>query len=342
MIAIAAGIEISEENMEYVSEHWARPYAEALLDNGDRQIQRFSLDKEVPRKVAIRSLLQAFGVKFVYNAEPYENQPFTDMPLPTIYDFDGYIYTAYDLGIVKGVSEGIVNPDEALTRAEIVTLIERALMIDDWTIPQPECLENLKITFIGETNKLFYNEIALALYKFPDNFLKEFSEKGGEIVITNESPNVYGNFKTNVSGLCFPSNGKIIIFTNGRIPSPLFSIQEVLRHEMGHYMFYRVLSSIDRNEITRIFNEGIEPQNLSEILHSNYCTTSVDEFFAEMVEYSLSFRVISSKNRNNDVIESLKIIQNYIPMELYKKEEIIQADKIEIKEYVEENKEIEK
>ena len=75
-------MEVSKRNMEYASEHWARPYAETLLNNGSKEIQRYNLDDEIPRKIAIKTLLEAFGVKFTFNSEVYRNQPFTDMPLP--------------------------------------------------------------------------------------------------------------------------------------------------------------------------------------------------------------------------------------------------------------------
>lgn len=316
MLVNAADIQVSKRNMEYSSEHWARPYAEALLNNGSKEIRRSNLDDEVSRKVAIKVLLETFGVKFTFNSRVYKNQPFIDMPLPDIYNYDGYIYAAHYFGIAKGFSNKTIKPDEALTRAEIVTLIERALTVDDWMLPEPERIENINIGLIGNINKNYYDKVFITLDKFPLSLLKDFSEDGGEIIITDEKPkDIFGEVTNDVAGNYSPNDNKIIIYANSPVFSSESRFEDTLEHEIGHYLFFNILSNYDKEVIREIFNEGIEPENLSKILNDKYCTTSVEEFFAEIIDYILSFENIKNNNEKILIEKSLKIIEKYIPIE---------------------------
>ena len=311
MVAVASGLEIKNDRTDI---HWAYPYADALKRNGDFNVISFKdgLERTISRKEAIRTLMLAFGINETVDSRFYDNVPFSDMPNPTIWSYDGHIMNAYLLGIVSGY-DGKVYPEQPISRAEAVAIIERALSVENWTIPEADILRKVNVTYIGQYSLTFKNSLCAGLAKFPQYVLDEFFKDGGEIIITNEDPSVYyhGNTRSELGGLYIPQTNQIILFTHGKAASLFFDITGSLIHEMGHYMYYNILENADKNEIKKIFREGIEPKELTKLLYSDYCETNVDEFWAELICYTVSNRMFSG---SGEISKSLAIAEKYFEM----------------------------
>ena len=71
------------------------------------------------------------------------------------------------------------------------------------------------------------------------------------------------------------------------------------------------MENADKNEIKKIFREGIEPKELTKILYSDYCETNVDEFWAELICYTVSNRMFSG---SGEISKSLAIAEKYFEM----------------------------
>ena len=308
MTAVATGLEIPTENN---GGHWALPYAHAILKVGDNNAITYAkkLNDTITRKEAIRTLMIALRINEVVDSKFYEIQPFNDMPKHNVWAYDGHIMNAYHLGIVMGYNNK-VNPDSYITRAEAVAIIERALALENKTLPQPNVLKDIKITYIGKHAKTFKNDLCVALSKFPQTVIDEFLKDNGEIIITDEHSSKYynGPVKSEISGLYYPNKNRIILFTNGNISSLTFGVSSTLVHEMGHYMYFEMLSNEDKQEITRIFNEGKEPDVLAKLLYHPYCKESVNEFWAELVTYITSN---SANSHESNIPQSFAIAKKY-------------------------------
>lgn len=308
MAATAAGLKIPEEKN---NKHWASPYASAIRYFGDGNAVTIhsQLDNKIARKDAIRSLMIAFGVKETVNSKYYSYIPFSDMPSRNIWELDGHIMNAYHLGIVNGWN-GMIFPDDTITRAEAVAIIERALAVEDWTIPEPDILNKLNIRYIGKYATTFKDSICSAVSKFPQYIIDGFIEKGGTVIITDENPTKYynGNFKSEVSGMYMPGTNDVIGFTYGNAQTLLFDVTGTLVHEFGHYVYHEVLSNEDREEINNIFKDGKEPKELTKILYSDYCETNAGEFFAELVSYVLSNKMFAGEG---EIPRSQAIAEKY-------------------------------
>ena len=309
MIAVAFGIEVPE--ME--ATHWAAPYARALYMDGNKNIETYPgyFNMEINRKDAIRNLVFAAGD--IHSAIPskyFDIETFKDMPISTIWDYDGYILIAQINGVINGDENGFVNPDKTLTRAEAVTLIERALAVDEWEIREPDVLKGLEVQYIGKYSNTFKESLCSALDKFSRELVEKFIADGGKIIVTDEDyEKYYGQrITTDISGLYQSHNKTIVLFTNGRAASLFFDVTGTLVHEFGHYLYYEILNTVDKNNINRIFKEGIEPAKLAEATNDNYCLKDVDEYWAELVSYQVSSKMWGRA----DIPESLAILEKYV------------------------------
>lgn len=289
MLCRAAGVDLSKGSND---SHWAYIYASALYKQGNRDIQCYDLDSVIDRKHCIRDLLYVLGVESSVGLEYYESVPFSDLERignPFIC-YDGYIIDAYNLGLIKGYSDGSVRPDSTITRAEAVALIERALSLkeEDFDVLGPDIIKGLSIEYRGDVSKGYYPDIVSAISEFPKSVIDKFKLDGGKIVITDESPSlIYGADIYGAAGMYDGDEVIVYGFNNGSRHSFAFTLTESLVHELGHYMYFEVLSNEDRQEITRIFNEGLEVEELKVLLEDPYCASSEYEFFAELVQYVL-------------------------------------------------------
>ena len=308
MTAVATGLNIPTENNEG---HWALPYAHAIFSAGDNNAITYAqkLNNTITRKEAIRTLMIAIGINEVVDSKFYETQPFYDMPKHNVWAYDGHIMNAYHIGIVMGYNNK-VNPDSYITRAEAVAIIERALALENKNLPQPNILKDIKITYIGKYAKTFKNDLCVALSKFPQTVIDEFLKDNGEIIVTDEHSSKYynGPVKSEISGLYYPNRNQIVLFTNGNSASLTFGVSSTLAHEIGHYMHFEMLSNEDKQEITRIFNEGKEPDILAKLLYHSYCKESVNEFWAELVTYITSSNINSCES---NIPQSFAIAKKY-------------------------------
>lgn len=316
MIAEAFNVEVEEMENPL---HWVLPYARALFANGDKSVETNPIwyDAKITRKEAIRNVVYVAGnVRSVISADYYNEQVFNDMPNPTIFNYDGYIMVAKNAGVVVGDEKGNVNPDEKITRAEAVAIIERALQAENWDVGEPDVLKGLDIKYSGKYAETFKESLCAAIVKYPKELIDGFIKNGGKIVVTDENPDNYYVTDSEISGLYMPNGNKIVLFTNGQSASAFFDLTGTLVHELGHYIYHEVVSAADKREINRIFKEGIEPKNLSEMTFDNYGEKNVDEFFAELVCYQLSSKLTY---KEGDISQSLAIVGKYVPEYIYTK-----------------------
>lgn len=309
MIATAFNIEIPE--MEQT--HWAAPYARALYRDGNRNIQTYPgyFDVGIKRKDAIRNLVFAAGdIRTVFSSKYFDIETFEDMPLPTIWHYDGYILIAQINGIVSGDENGLLNPENTLTRAEAVTLIERALAVEDWVVKEPDILNKLNIKYIGNYAETFKESLYVGLDKFSDEIIDKFIKDNGKIIITDENyEKYYGRkSKAEVSGLYQPDTNTIVLFTNGQSASLFFDITDTFIHEFGHYIYDEIVEVSDRKALQEIFKEGIEPKELSSVVYDNYGETNANEFWAELVCYQVSAKMGGRAN----ILKSQAILDKYV------------------------------
>ena len=316
MLAEAFKIETEEIEKPY---HWSQKYSRALFQNGDKNIQTNPIwfDADISRKEVIRNVVYVAGdITNVVSAKYYNEKTFNDMPLPTIYNYDGYIMIAKKAGVVMGDDNGNVNPDQKITRAEAVAIIERALAVENWEVEEPDVLNGLNIRYSGKYTDSFKESLCAGISKYPKEIIDGFIKNGGKILVTDENPDNYYITDSEISGLYMPNENKIVLFTNGQSASFFFDLTGTLIHELGHYVYHEVVSAADKREINRIFKEGIEPKNLSEMTFDNYGEKNVDEFFAELVCYQLSSKLTY---KEGDISQSLAIVGKYIPEYIYTK-----------------------
>lgn len=110
-----------------LSNHWARDFVENLalrgLINGYPD-GLFHPDNPITRAEFTKILVLALNLELINPPQPQ----FSDVPQ----DFWGFTYieTAQAKGIVKGIGQGEFAPQRNITRAEIVTMIGRALNLE--------------------------------------------------------------------------------------------------------------------------------------------------------------------------------------------------------------------
>lgn len=310
MLSNAFHLDVKELN----SGHWATPYANTLKANGNLNIESHpdSLDANIKRKNVIRDIVYlAAKPEYIidyrcYNAE----DAFLDMPFSTIWNYDSYIFIAKNAGVVKG-NNGYVYPENNITRAEAVALIERALKVTDWSIPEPEILNSLNIEYIGEGSETFKSSLCLALSKFPKEIINQFIKDNGKIIVTDEASNKYYEGKSAISGMFMPNKNTIVLFTNGKKASLFFDLTDTLVHELGHYVYSELVTNEDRKSLTEIFKEEVEPQILTNMTSDNYGETNVNEYWAELVCYALSSKI---GYRDGEIPKTIEIVSKYIPI----------------------------
>lgn len=278
-----------------------------MRSQGNSNISTYKgdLDNPITRKDAIRNLLYSFGVRNVVGSKYYKNIPFLDMPISTVFNYDGYILIANRLGIVYGDLNGNINPNNYLSRAEAISIINRAIKVENWEIPVPDIINGLKIEYRGDGTQGFIENICSAISKYPEAVVNKFSEDGWKIVITDEDYRNYYDSLKKVGGLYSQEEKILYIFTHGKKPSLFFTLSKSIAHEFAHYMHIEFIEEEDREQIKLSFHDDNLVDELAKLTKSDYCRTDEYEFFAEYISY-----VIMTYDEKIHNIENFKNIQN--------------------------------
>ena len=299
MLNEAIGEKVEIEKDAY---HWAYNYAEHLRFKGDSSVITYSLDSKIKRQEVIRNVLYVFGIKYSVSPEYYDDVVFEDIPRRDLYCYGGYIQNAYQLGIVYGENNRI-KPKENITRAEAVSIIERALKIEDWTVPKPTVLGDIEVVYDCEGAESYLEDICDALSRFPIYIIDNMVENGCEIIITNEKiDNTY-------TGIYTISENNITIYTHDNISNFFVSSVGTIIHEIGHYIHFNIMTDEDFEEIEDIFNDGKEPEELYHLIGHKYCKTDFYEFWAELVNYFYMYREDKHYER---IPRSYEILEKYL------------------------------
>lgn len=121
---------------QLTSGYWATPYIRILLDNGMFEADDYSdygerMTREKVAKAIVNSLK---GEYFPSNLEKYyEIIPDSDR---IDEEYRDYAVKAYISGIMSGYEDGSFKPDNYVTRAEILSIIDRAIYADKRVIPE--------------------------------------------------------------------------------------------------------------------------------------------------------------------------------------------------------------
>ena len=299
MLVVAKGENIDNEKK---GNHWAYKYSSFLRSNGDTSVVTYNLDSNIERQEVIRNVLFLYGITDSVEYCFYDDAAFLDMPNSTIYCYDGYIQNAYQLGIVFG-NNNYINPKEFITRAEAVSIIERALKVDNWEVPRPDVLKDVKIEYIGEDSESYLNDICSAFSKIPEYVIDDMIEIDCKIIVTDEIIDYH------YVGLYSVSNKEIKILTGGRPSNILFSSTDTVIHEIGHYMHFEILSEEDIIKLEEIFDNGIEVEELNNLSGDKYCKTDVYEFWSELVCYYYKYK----EDKHYELIpRSYEILEKYL------------------------------
>ena len=124
------------KGIEYGQEHWATNYVEYGKQTGivpRNMIDMEDIDKPISRKEVMYMVYQSlteYAKKPVLNNDRAEiDLPFEDLTVSVNeYGINYYeaIRQSYYLGILTGDDTGLMNPEEDITRAEMVTILTRA------------------------------------------------------------------------------------------------------------------------------------------------------------------------------------------------------------------------
>lgn len=284
MVCNAFGVEVTD--LPYEAGHWAYKYAaKAGLSNVD-QVFKFAsvLDDEITRAEAVKVLMNFLGVRNPVSHE-YLETVYNDIEVLGNYSrYQDYIVNAYYIGLM-GDCDGEFKPNSGLTRIEAVTIIEKALSLENIELPVPKVIKDNEdiVKFDGEIAETYKNDVASSINMIPNDLWETFRDAGGTITVysDNFSKHITTSFKGDIKGCYFP-NDVIYIFANNRSSSLAFCIVDTFLHEFGHYVYYKCLSDDDREVVDRLYENEDLLAEVSSFTGHEYCTKSVSEFFAEL------------------------------------------------------------
>ena len=116
--------------------YWATPYIRKMLDDGIFEAGDYT-DYDVPmtRAQVAKAIINSLKSEFF----PSDLDKYKEL-IPDISDaeegFEDYIVKAYMAGIITGYDDGTVRPSGNVTRAEILSIIDRAVNPDSREIPE--------------------------------------------------------------------------------------------------------------------------------------------------------------------------------------------------------------
>ena len=140
--------------------YWATPYIRLMIDRGIFEADDYSdFSEEMTREKTAKAIINSLGGEyFPANLEKYSE---------VIPDYDKisepyreYAVKAYISGIMSGYEDSTFRPDEYVTRAEILSIIDRAVHTDKRVIP--ETVQNMNG---GEADSNTYYTAAVQVRK---------------------------------------------------------------------------------------------------------------------------------------------------------------------------------
>lgn len=258
------------------------------------------INSAIDRKHAIKTTLKAIGLNDVVNARSFE-YPFKDIEDKNLKLFKDWIVNGYILGIIEGDSQNNFNPNDTLTRAQASKILYNVYKLTEENkiieMPMPQYMNGFNYKLIGETSSTHLSSMVNAISYFPKHIQEELKLKSS-ILITNEPQNKYISETTTANGCYFNDTNKIIIFTQDNPKSLFFGIDDTVVHEIGHFLWDEILTTNERNQITKYF---LEDNILNE--------KNANEFWAELVRfYVLPYHNYKLEKFNPNLIELVESI----------------------------------
>lgn len=302
------------------NKHWAYSAAAEIRNHvSSGYIHYFDeafLDYPISKADAVVIGMQYFGYQFPVSENLLDN-PFVDLNKPGIkMSVKGnYLLNAYYLGIISPTDSTHISPECKLSRAEacyIVNNMKNANLSDNTQALTPDILDKVTIKYIGESSATYDNDLADALSLFPDEIINQFAKSGGTIIVTDEAQSTYVDDNRPATGCYLPDTKAVVCFTNGRPSSFMFSLLGTVQHELGHFIYYELLTAEEKDQIKDSFLSD-ELNDFAETVGSNYCKTNEAEYFAEFVEYTISYNTaMQEKIKNIDFEHMLDIYNKYL------------------------------
>lgn len=183
------------------------------------------------------------------------------------------------LGIING-NNGNLQPKEIATRAEVCTMMNRALncLCDVYA---PDDLMELNIEYSGDNTSWLSWAFREAVGNLPKEVLKEYISRGWTLVFTDDLDRYYYEFETAV-GLTNYSKESIYVEVG---PNLNMKSVTTVYHEFGHFVMWTMGENF-RNRVVEAKNE--EQATLAKALNRNYCRVNEREYFAEAFRYYIT------------------------------------------------------
>lgn len=198
--------------------------------------------------------------------------------------YKNYVYTAYKLGIVSidTIKSGKISKDK---------FIQAMYKLDNNLVnrlPIKPYIEAVKVDIDPDIKdqSTVRQELDSALTRVDQFIIEKFNEEGWTFKITEKNLSDYMNITHDydiAKGLTVYGNKEIGV-------KKYISLETyTVWHELGHFVMYIYMLEDDSytelketyKNIEKSYQDGVEPEKLSNILRNNYCETSVDEYFAE-------------------------------------------------------------
>lgn len=313
MLSKANGLTV--DSSQYAGNHWAYGYyakIKSFIPGYSALLKSDDLAKPIKLVDAIKVAMCSFGYKSVTQMQ-YLNNPFTDLDTQKEpYNANSYLLNAYYFDIIPGEYTDTIQPERYITRGEacqIIVNLQNLCSSDEVQRIEPEIFGKVNIKFVGKNSVTYYNDAAEALSKFSDEVINKLN-KCGKIIVTDEDQSRYINVSTAASGCYLPSTKQIIVFTGNRPQSLLSDITSSLTHEIGHFIHYNMVDSIDKSIIEQSFKSD-ELNNFAITAGRTYCTTNSGEYFAEAISYYAKDYKRSALD-NCDCQNILGIVRKYV------------------------------
>lgn len=313
--------DIDKENTELNSENmnWYDKYVDYIgsLELYNTSIYYDMTHDELNESLSIGTLAKGLVNILdldVYNYKLYDNH---------IKELDCEIYTNYytsrdyiELMHQMGLIDSDIDLNEPITRGEVADIVYKVRVNED--IPnreyRPKYLDELKVNYLdsSEMHRYYCEE---AIGEIPTFILQSLIDNNWTINFTEdniwnyyESP--YHSSSIAIDGIYIPALKEIYVSFK-----LVYSIENTLLHEIGHYVYYEFLDSADRLEIQEIYNK--EKGSMEEYSRK-YNSSNEKEYFAD------GFR-LTVQNMYRDTDEKSHPINN-IPLVYNKILDTIQSN----------------
>lgn len=233
---------------------------------------------------AVQKLLLRMGVSRRIAAASIPQVPGVDPSSFSGRAGEGFLYAAYYFKILDSSFPAALDCQRNITRGEAARMLANARDVSDVSIPLPEQMYGIPVSFQGEKAVSYVNDIASALSCFPSSVLTAYAASSGAITVTDESSSRYYKTSGDVSGMFWPNSNKITLFSNGRASTLFHSLERTTRHEMGHFIYDSLVSPADRTALSRLVRSEEFTAFASACCHG-FSDNTADEYFAELVAY---------------------------------------------------------